>query len=158
MEGKCGGDLTGCTCSFSDIYETTQLANGLHQVPHLNYLLEHVSSNFSYSVEYVQGVAFWGVCLIALFLFITLHCLFYSICMCKMVSKSRKSSWEKCHKRPNVCLTVFGVVSFLGIAVCAVGIWSDITQNDTLLNFVNVFKSANNLINTLDTGNNYFVI
>ena len=157
MDGKCvipGGELTECKCSFSDIYETTQLANAIHQVPHLNYLFEHVSSNFSYSVAYVQGVAFWGVCLVALFLFIMVHCLCYSFCMCLMVRKSKKSSWEKWSKKPNVCLTIFGVVAFFGLAVCAIGIWSDIMQNDTLTNFVNVFKSTNNLITTLDKGKN----
>ena len=154
MDGKCGGELTECKCSFSDIYETTQLANGLHQIPHLNYQFEHVSSNFSFSVEYVQGVAFWGVCLIALFLFIIIHCLLYSLCMCQRLRKSKKRNWEKWNKKPYVCLAIFGVVALFGLAVCAVGIWSDITQNETLLNFVNVFKSTNNLINTLDNGKN----
>ncbi|KAI6647933.1 Protein tweety-like protein 3 [Oopsacas minuta] len=156
MDAKCsipGGplsELPDCQCSFSDIYETTELASGLHQIPHLNYLFQHVSSNFTYSIEYVQGVAFWGVCLIAIYLFLMIHCIFYSLCMCRLVRRSRNSSWEKCSKKPKVCLTIFGVVSFIGITVCAVGIWSDIIQNSTLVNFVDVFKSTNNLISTLD--------
>ena len=150
-----GGPLTElaeCKCSFSDIYQTSELANALHQIPHLNYLFQHVSSNFTYSTEYAQGVAFWAVCFIALYIFLMVHLLLYSICMCRMVRKSRNTGWLKWNGKPNICLTIFGVLSFIGLAVCAVGIWSDIEQNKTLVNFVDVFKSVNNLISTLDTG------
>ena len=55
-------ELPECKCSkFSDIYQTTELANALHQIPHLNYMFQHVSSNFTYSTEYIQSVAFWAV-------------------------------------------------------------------------------------------------
>ena len=149
-------ELPECKCSFSDIYQTTELANALHQIPHLNYLFQHVPSNFTYSTEYIQGIAFWVVCLIVLYLFLMVHLLLFSICMCRMVRKSRNTGWLKWKGKPKVCLTIFGVLSFVGLAVCAVGIWSDIEQNKTLTNFVNVFKSVNNLISTLDEGK-YFI-
>lgn len=145
-------ELPECKCSFSDIYQTTELANALHQIPHLNYMFQHVSSNFTYSTEYIQSVAFWAVCLIAFYLFLMVHLLLYSICMCRMVRKSRNTGWLKWSGKPNICLTIFGVLSFIGLAICAVGIWSDIEQNKTLINFVDVFKSVNNLISTLDKG------
>ena len=141
-----------CSCSFSDIYNTTKLASGLHQLPHLNHLFDRVSSNFSYTREYIEGVAFWSACLILLFLFLMVHCLFYSCCLCRLVHKSRKSGWERWSRKPNFCLALFGIVAFLGLVTCAVGMWSDVTQNSNLVNFVNVFKSTERLITNLGDG------
>ena len=59
-----------------------ELANALHQIPHLNYMFQHVSSNFTYSTDIIQSGSILVLhvdCILQVPVMV--HLLLYSICM-----------------------------------------------------------------------------